>query len=71
MSGDAPGVQTSITELAFTLHLCQCSEIFLLESTLSFYNFIFIKVQQQHMELAKTLDIATVNCPSCKMHVEE
>lgn len=37
ISGDAPGVQTSITELDFTLHLCQCSKILLLESTLSFY----------------------------------
>lgn len=37
ISGDAPGVQTSITELDFTLHLCQRSKILLLESTLSFY----------------------------------
>lgn len=34
---EIPGVQTSITELAFMLHLCQGSKILLLENILSFY----------------------------------
>lgn len=61
--------KTSITVLIFMLHLCQCSKILLLESTP--YYFIPVKEQRRHMELAKTFDTATVNCPSCKVHVEE